>query len=192
MGPDLKNAGQEPRPRRGRGLLWFIAGGIVAVVLLVAFPSIKDALKHAEQSTVEHAGNLKDRITKSKPGTAATAGGPHFDFYQLLSHPTQILTSHESSEVATPPSSGPVSQPGSYVLQVASFRNGHDAQALKAQLALWGVNAKVQSVDVQGETWHRVRVGPVSDLKKLNALRDKLAAHQLHALVIHADKGGAN
>jgi len=191
MGPDLKNAGQEPAPRRGRGLLWFIAGGIVAVVLIIAFPSIKDALKSAEKSTVQHAGALKKRLTRQKAGSAATSGGPHFDFYRLLSHPTQILTSHESREVATPPPSRPVSQPGSYVLQVASFRNGHDARALKAQLALWGIRAEVQSVNVQGETWHRVRIGPVSDLKTLNSLRDRLASHKLHALVIHADSGDA-
>ena len=184
MKPDLKEP-QQNESRRGRGVLWFIAGGIVAVVLIVAFPGIKDALHHAEKSTLEHASALKNKLGKTRPGTAGTSAGPHFDFYQLLKHPTQILTSVESREVATPPATQPVAQAGRYILQVASFRDAKAANALKAQLALWGIQATVQSVDVQDETWHRVRVGPLSDLDKLNAVRAQLARHQLHALVIH-------
>ncbi len=166
-------------------MLWFIAGGTVAVVLIFAFPAIKATLHHAERATVVQAGKLKQKLSRAPHvATTTTARGPHFDFYQLLAHPTQILTSTETREVATAPSTKPVAQPGSYVLQVASFRDAHDAQALKAQLALWGVPAVVQPVTVQGETWHRVRVGPVTDLAKLNALRDKLSAHKLSPLLI--------
>ena len=185
MKPDLKNP-QQGEPRRGRGVLWFIAGGIVAVILIVAFPGIKDALHHAGESTIEHASALKDKLGRTRPGTAATRAGPHFDFYQLLKHPTQILTSSESREVATPPATQPVAQAGSYILQVASFRDAKAANALKAQLALWGIQSSVEAVKVQDETWHRVRIGPLSDLDKLNAVRKQLAGHQLHALVIHA------
>ena len=185
MKPDLKDPQQEP-PRRGRGILWFVAGGIVAVILVFAFPGIKEALHHAEKSTLQHAAALKDKLGRTRPGKAATSAGPHFDFYQLLKHPTQILTSAESHEVATPPATQPVDQAGSYILQVASLRDAKAANALKAQLALWGIQAAVQSVDVQGETWHRVRIGPISDLGKLNAVRRKLANHQMHALLIHA------
>lgn len=191
MGPDLKNSRQNEVRRRAGGPLWFVAGGIVAAVIMFAFPAIKGALRHAEKSTVAHAGRLKDKLTRTPPGATASGSGPHFDFYQLLAHPTQILTSGESSEVATPPASNPVAVPGSYILQVASFRDARDAEALKAQLALWGVQAQVQPVDVQGETWHRVRVGPIADLHRLNALRGKLAAHKLQPMVIRVGAGQA-
>lgn len=190
MGPDLKNSGKSEMRRRAGGPLWFIAGGVVAVVLMIAFPAIKNAFRHAEKSTIEHASRLKTKLTRTPSGAPATTPGPHFDFYQLLAHPTQILTSGESSEVATPPASRPVAQPGSYVLQVASFRDAQDAEALKAQLALWGVRAEVQSVSVQGETWHRVRVGPITDLRKLNSVRSTLASHKLQPMVIRV--GAAN
>ncbi len=185
MKPDLKEP-QDTGKRRGSGLLWFIAGGVIAVILIVAFPGIKRALHHAETSTLQHAKTLGKKLSKTRPGTASTSAGPHFDFYQLLKHPTQILTSGESREVATPPATQPLAQAGSYILQVASFREAKAADALKAQLALWGIRSKVQSVQVQDETWHRVRIGPLSDLSKINALRDKLARHKLHAIVIHA------
>lgn len=186
MKPDLKEPRDAGRKHGGRGVLWFVAGGIFAIILIVAFPGIKKALHHAEQTTLEHAHDLGKKLGKTRPGKAATAGGPHFDFYQLLKHPTQILTSGESSEVATPPSTRPVAEAGSYILQVASFRDDKSAEALKAQLALWGIQSDVQAVKVQDETWHRVRIGPMDDLNKLNALRTQLAKHQLHPIVIHA------
>lgn len=186
MKPDLKEPQDDGKHRRAGGLLWFIAGGIIALILVVAFPGVKKALHNAEKSTIRHAHELGKTLGKKRPGPATTTSGPHFDFYQLLKHPTQILTSGESREVATPPASEPVKQAGNYILQVASFRDSKAAEALKAQLALWGIQADVQSVQVQGETWHRVRIGPLSDLHKINSLRSRLADHKLHAIVIHA------
>jgi SPOR domain len=176
--------GGKAKARGVPALLWFLAGGIVAIVAIFGFPAVRNALEHAKDSTVEHARALGGAVTKAGPAAAGTAGA-HFDFYRLLSHPTQILTSGESNEVAQTPAAQPVAQPGAYVLQVASFRDDSDAEALKAQLALWGIApSSVESVEVQGETWHRVRVGPVSDLATLNALREKLSAHKLQPLLI--------
>ncbi len=184
MRPDLKNSGED-NGRRGRGPLWFLAGIIVAVVIIIAFPSIRHALKHAGTSAAKQADALKEKLAKSPGAKNAGTSASGFDFYRLLSHPTQILTPGESDEVKTPPAAtSSVTQPGAYIVQVASLRHGKDAEALKAQLALWGISAEVQQVDVQGETWHRVRIGPVKDLKTLNALRDKLAAHKLRPLLI--------
>ncbi|MGH8162470.1 MAG: SPOR domain-containing protein [Gammaproteobacteria bacterium] len=189
MRPDLKNAPKKER-RRGSGLLWFIAGGIVALVIIFAFPAIHHSLEHAKTTAVKHARalnkNQQERTAKNtKAPPAASKRKPTFDFYYLLTHPTQILTSSESNEVKSEPDSqASVTQTGSYVLQVASVRHGEDADRLKAQLALWGIRSHVQKVQVQGETWHRVRIGPVSDLSHLNALRKTLAEHHLKPLLI--------
>ncbi len=190
MKPDLKHRDTE-KPRRGGGLLWFVAGGIVAVILIFAVPAIRHTLEHAKTSTVEHAKALNKSLhekTTAKPAktsAGASAAAPRFDFYQLLKHPTQILTSHESDEVkGEPDSHASVTQSGSYILQVASLRNGADAEKFKAQLALWGISSHVQKVKVQKETWHRVRIGPVKNLAKLNALREKLAQHHIKPLLI--------
>lgn len=182
MNARRKGSGNDGGSRRGGGFGWFVAGALVAVVIVFAVPAIRDFLTRAESSAVEHAKTLGNRITRAPAG--ATPGAGHFDFYQMLSHPTQILTSGESKEVQQTQQSNPVAQPGAYILQVASFRDVKDAQALKAQLALWGITADVQSVSVQGEAWHRVRVGPVKDLKTLNSVRERLAAHKLQPLLI--------
>ncbi|HET6565852.1 MAG TPA: SPOR domain-containing protein, partial [Xanthomonadales bacterium] len=46
----------------------------------------------------------------------------------------------------------------SYILQVGSFRASSDAEQMKARLALQGFTATTQSVTVNDQTWHRVRI----------------------------------
>ncbi|MGH8273155.1 MAG: SPOR domain-containing protein [Gammaproteobacteria bacterium] len=190
MKPDLKHSDKE-RPRRGRGPLWFVAGIIVALIIIFVFPKLHYALKHAGTTAAKNAEALNKTLRgkKGKPAPAAStnanAKAPRFDFYELLKHPTQILTSSESNEVKTQPTaSAVVTHSGKYILQVASLRDDAQAEKLKARLALWGIVSHIQKVQIQGETWHRVRVGPVSDLASLNALRKKLHSHQIKPLLI--------
>jgi len=71
-----------------------------------------------------------------------------------------------------------------YVLQAGSYRNEADAERVRVQLALQGVNAKVQRVAVDTDVWHRVRIGPISNLDELNKVRRQLRAAEVEALVI--------
>ena len=87
--------------------------------------------------------------------------------------------------VATKPQA-PVIRPGdSYLLQVGSFRKRSEADRLRARLALLGVEARIQRVSIDGrDAWHRVRVGPFSDLSKANEVRARLKANQITAMVM--------
>jgi cell division protein FtsN len=42
----------------------------------------------------------------------------------------------------------------------------------------------VQRVAVDDDVWHRVRIGPISDLTELNRLRARLRAADLDAMLI--------
>ncbi|HEV3286767.1 MAG TPA: SPOR domain-containing protein, partial [Steroidobacteraceae bacterium] len=64
------------------------------------------------------------------------------------------------------------------------YRNEADANRVRAQLALQGVDAKVQRVAVDADVWHRVRIGPISNLDELNKVRKQLQAAEVDALVI--------
>lgn len=193
MTPDMKNSGKEEKPR-GKGLLWFIAGIVVALILVFVFPAIQDAVNHVGNKTVKKARNLQHEIAQA-PASSASGGEkggkksePTFDFYKLLTHPTQILTSNESNEVKSQPDSHTqVDTPGEYILQVASVKDPASAEKLKAQLALWGIVAHVQTVKVQGDSWHRIRIGPIKKLAKLNDVRAKLDKHNLKPLLIRVN-----
>jgi cell division protein FtsN len=44
----------------------------------------------------------------------------------------------------------------------------------------------VQPVSIDNDTMHRVRVGPINDLKELNRVRDRLREAEMDFLVIRA------
>ena len=78
----------------------------------------------------------------------------------------------------------PLDLPGIYVLQAGSFSNYADADRVKAELALLGVVSRIQKVSIDDKVYHRVRVGPVESLDRLNLLREKLHQAQVEVIVI--------
>jgi cell division protein FtsN len=77
-----------------------------------------------------------------------------------------------------------IERPGVYVLQAGSYRQQSEADRIRAQLKLQGIDANVQRVAVDEDVWHRVRIGPITDLTELNRLRARLRAADFDALVI--------
>jgi cell division protein FtsN len=110
---------------------------------------------------------------RTKTAVAPDAGGPQFDFYEIL--PQYEVVVPEVETAATPGArSKPVEEPGSYVLQAGSFSALDDADRLKASLALLGIESRIQRVTIDDDTFHRVRIGPITDLDRLNRIRRQL------------------
>ena len=66
-----------------------------------------------------------------------------------------------------------------------SYRQQAEADRIRAQLKMQGIDANVQRVAVDDDVWHRVRIGPITDLTELNRLRARLRAADFDdALVI--------
>ena len=71
-----------------------------------------------------------------------------------------------------------------YFLQLASFPQAEDADALKARLALSGVQVQVSQVTVNGKLWHRVRRGPFAAIAAADtAKRDLMQTNVSSTLV---------
>ncbi|WP_462320830.1 SPOR domain-containing protein [Halochromatium sp.] len=63
-----------------------------------------------------------------------------------------------STASASSPSTSSPGGSGNYLLQLGSFRSTADAERLKAQLALKGIQTSIQTVTIDnGQTYHRVR-----------------------------------
>ena len=74
---------------------------------------------------------------------------------------------------------------GTYVLQVGSFRNANEAERRRARLALLGLEARVQTITIDGETtWHRVQVGPYDELDTLNDARVRLRENDIETMAL--------
>ena len=78
----------------------------------------------------------------------------------------------------------PVDEPGSYVLQAGSFSTASDADRLQASLALLGIESRVQRVTIDDDVYHRVRIGPITDLEKLNRIRRQLHDAHINAMLM--------
>lgn len=108
-----------------------------------------------------------------------------FDFYDRLPN-FEVVVPEKDREVSRERDNTPatITRPGVYVLQAGSYRKQEEADRIAAQLRKQGVDANVQRVAVDDDVWHRVRIGPISDLTELNRLRTRLRAADLDAMLI--------
>ena len=95
----------------------------------------------------------------------------------------------EASAPAAPEPPKPVvsavSTGGTYILQVGSFRNEAEAERRRARLALLGLEARVQTIAIDGEaTWHRVQVGPYDEIGALNDARVRLRENDIETMAL--------
>ena len=116
----------------------------------------------------------------------AEEGAKNYDFYDMLPK-FEVVVPEKDHEVASSRGDTPanIEKPGVYVLQAGSYRQQAEADRIRAQLKMQGIDANVQRVAVDDDVWHRVRIGPITDLTELNRLRARLRAADFDdALVI--------
>jgi len=109
--------------------------------------------------------------------------GTDYTFYEKLKN-FEVVIPEKEKDVHRDVRPAPETRPGTYVLQAGSYKNFADAESVRARLALQGVESKVQKVSVDTDTWHRVRIGPISSLDELNRVRTKLRQADVDAIVI--------
>lgn len=119
----------------------------------------------------------------SRAGETAAEPEQDYDFYEMLPN-FEVVVPEREKDVTLDAPAAPVAKAGAYVLQVGSYRAYEEADRVRAQLALQGIESKVQRVSVDSDTWHRVRVGPISDLAELNRVRTRLREAEMDVLVI--------
>jgi cell division protein FtsN len=124
------------------------------------------------------------RAARADAEAASAKSSARYDFYEMLPNFEVVVPEKDKDVKRDLPAAARIDRPGVYVLQAGSYRNESDADRVRAQLALQGIDAKVQRVAVDADVWHRVRIGPVSNLDELNKLRRQLQAADVDALVI--------
>jgi cell division protein FtsN len=152
--------------------------GLALATLLFAW------LRDSGNGTAD-AARPEPRKAEAAPAAMPDSGdaAEQYDFYEMLPK-FEVVVPERDRDVKRDLPAAPIERPGVYVLQAGSYRNLADANRVRAQLSLQGVDAKVQRVAVDSDVWHRVRIGPVEDLAELNRLRRQLQAADIDALVI--------
>ena len=92
-----------------------------------------------------------------------------FDFYTILPETESTVTEQEVKQ------SSLTVKKDNYFIQVGAFQEEAEADNMKAKLALQGFEAVVQTATIPEKgVWHRVRVGPLSDVDQINKMRSDL------------------
>lgn len=124
-----------------------------------------------------------------EPETPAETPKPTYDFYTVLPEKEVELPGQAADAAAPAPSTAPgaaappaaaanapaSASPSVGQLQAGAFSNAGDAEALRAKLALLGQTARIETVEANGRTLHRVRLGPYADAAALDSARKTLA-----------------
>lgn len=108
---------------------------------------------------------------------------PRFRYYELL--PEDEIRVPESGRDAPAPTVPPATSPREgepVVLQTGSFRRFAQADEMKARLTLLGLDPQVHEVELQGETWYRVYLGPFSDEDRVRQALERLRTENIEAL----------
>jgi cell division protein FtsN len=157
----------------GLGLAWYLfAKGYIARPAVDRSAKTETVTPGADQDS-EEVAPAEDGQKKSR-----------YDFFTVLPEMEVVVPEQELSTEGEAPVRTAQDDQASYLLQVGSFRNKSDADAIKAELALLGMMARIQTVTVNEVTWHRVRVGPVSGARQADEIRQQLTAKGYDSLVM--------
>jgi hypothetical protein len=152
----------------------------LTIGLFVAFLVYLHGLPEPERIASRQTDNGKD------DGKA-----PQFDFYKILPElevvvpGLEVLGKQKNQPRPKPPEPTiELAKGEQFILQAGSFKQYDQADKLKASLALLGVEAEIQKVSVDNDTWHRVRIGPFTDRNELNVVRKRLEDNDINAITL--------
>ncbi|MER2513842.1 MAG: SPOR domain-containing protein [Nitrosomonas ureae] len=116
--------------------------------------------------------DVRNRPTEipSRPALPGSGSTPETSPQQIAAIPPRMLPAEPKQPIpqTQQPISSQISPPPAVkekiFLQAGAFRKNDDAENLKARLALLGVFASVQSIDLAEKgVWYRVRIGPFTN-----------------------------
>lgn len=177
---------RKPRRKPAPPWVWMLAGlGIGLLVALLIY--LKAGPDDAPVARVVEAPPMEREargVKKEPPAPIPPPPRPRFDFYTTLPE-MEVVVPEDEITGSRKEGVRQVDKPGTYLLQAGSFRTHEQADRLKAQLALLGLETGIQTVSINDrETWHRVRVGPFRDLDELHKIRVQLKSHKVDAILI--------
>jgi cell division protein FtsN len=179
---DYKSTQHRPLDlRRWREFLYGLGSGALLAGLAFAYVG---SLGRAHQAAPDAPRPDPHHVAPPDAEGAGPGKPEKYDFYEMLPNFEVVVPEKDKDVKRDLPAAAKIERPGVYVLQAGSYRNEADAERVRAQLAMQGVQAKVQRVAVDSDVWHRVRVGPINNLDELNKVRKQLQAAEVDALVI--------
>jgi len=172
MPPKRKATRKKAEPNKNTrplpGWVWMLTG----LVIGLSATFLPDQFQAKPKSVIDQDQN-------------ASVSNRSFDFYTLLPELEVVVDPPTERKEATVHKT-PEKHKAMYYLQAGSFKNSDDANTLKAQLALMGVEANVETVNVNNINWHRVRIGPNRELDQLQSIQKRLRTEKIDSILLKA------
>lgn len=170
-----------------------IAFGVVWYLNKAPLPFL-DKLPHPEKvESKPGAPQATPQTLPGKPGDKVNEK-PRFEFYKILPGGQEAAPAPADANAKQPAGAAPAAptKPDTpaatnelIYLQAGAFQKSTDADNLKAKLALMGLEAGVQEVQVPDKgLMHRVRVGPFAKPEEMNRIRNQLSQNGIQTSVV--------
>jgi cell division protein FtsN len=186
------------RRQRGGMLLGFVIGLVVGLALAVAvalyisnapLPFVTKVRPPSAGTTPPADGKMSDPNKAFNVGTspAAPAGGtaaPSTPAPPAMPLPPPAKAGPAPTADAAPTKDEPLPESSRFQLQAGAFKSPDDADAMRAQLAMIGLDARIFPIEQGGQTLYRVRLGPYGQLEDVNRIRKLLADNNIEAQIV--------
>jgi cell division protein FtsN len=186
MTKDYAHKGNGTRQTSGGGLpgwLWLLVG----VALGFAGAAGYYITRPADEARVAAADGGKDKANGAKKIAIPPKEPSRFTFYELLPDYEVVIPkdSLKAKPVPAPDANAPATSPGRYLIQVGAFKERAEAEQQKANLALLGIESRIEKVTIDNaQTWYRVRIGPEKDQRRVEGTLARLEENGIKALVM--------
>ncbi|WP_019626028.1 SPOR domain-containing protein [Thioalkalivibrio sp. ALJT] len=167
------------------GWVWMLIGlllglGVAAVLYLQGTDRSPDLAALFDDPTTETTAPAPVPVERER---VPSDDEPRFRYYELL--PQDEIRVPESERAAPAPTVPPATSPDAgepVVLQTGSFRRFEQADEMRARLTLLGLSPNVREVELQGDTWYRVYLGPFRDEDRVRQALERLRTENIEAL----------
>tara|TARA_R110002095_G_scaffold73785_4_gene62839 strand:- start:2127 stop:2705 length:579 start_codon:yes stop_codon:yes gene_type:complete len=189
MSKDYKNRVNNHSRRKKKTPIagwWWLLTGLLVGGFMVFLSNLQETTNTATKNSKKTVIKQDVRDVKKPVPLAAKAidsKQPRFDFYQILPDMEIVIPQHEIEERRRLEGTGK-SNPGTFIIQVGSFRNPKQADTLKAQIAMLGVESSVQKVDQSGSVWYRVKSGPYTSFRMVDKIQNRLHQNNIDSIAI--------
>ncbi len=174
------------------GWVWLVLGLsiglVVAAIVYVSKP--RPILPAAPQASAQANGKSAANPAPTTPSgqiPLPPKQPSRFSFYEMLPSYEVVIPREDAraSSKAGKPTTAEIAAPGQYLIQVGSYKTREEADRARANLALLGVESKIEQVTIdQSETWFRVRIGPQSSLVKAQETLERLDENGIKGVLV--------
>jgi cell division protein FtsN len=175
-----------------------ISGFVIGVILGIGLSAV--AAFYITHSPVPFVNKVQRPTENVNPGAGGQLPDPNKPLYSnralLPVAPPAVPGGEEKPAAAAaaapaPPAAAAAPGPdtsGRVMIQTGAFKSAQDADAMRARLALLGLDARVSQVTQDGgaTVLYRVRIGPYRELDDLSGIRRTLSENGIEAQVVRS------